>query len=120
MATAAKQGTSEDTKTIVTVLLLIFIYPIGVIVMWFWTKWPLWLKILLSVLALPIILVVIGFIAATVLVASNPEIQKLAECMTVCKEKTPEADCESYCANPEPTMTYDQTPQTLPEEAPAY
>lgn len=34
---------------IVTILLLIFIYPVGVLLMWFLTKWRRWLKILLSI-----------------------------------------------------------------------
>ena len=42
-----KKG-SFPTKTIVTILLLIFFNFIGIIVMWVWTKWPLWLKLLIS------------------------------------------------------------------------
>lgn len=51
---------STDTKTIIVVLLLIFVYPIGVIFMWIWMKWwPTWVKILLT---LPIILCIAWFI----------------------------------------------------------
>lgn len=46
------QGPSEDTKMIVTVLLLLFAMPVGVIVMWFWTDWPQWAKIVITLLLL--------------------------------------------------------------------
>jgi phage-related holin len=62
-------GVSEDTKAIITVLLLVLLYPVGVIVMWFWTRWPLWLKILLG---LPIVLLITGMLAAMLLIAINP------------------------------------------------
>ena len=40
---------SYDTQMIVTVLLLIFVYPLGVIFMWAWMRnWPLWLKIIIT------------------------------------------------------------------------
>lgn len=40
---------SYDTRTIVTVLLLLFVYPIGVIFMWAWMNdWPVWLKVIIT------------------------------------------------------------------------
>lgn len=68
-STNQAQGMSEDTKTIVTVLLLVFFYPVGVIVMWFWTHWPTWAKIIISSI---IILPILGILAAIILVAVNP------------------------------------------------
>jgi hypothetical protein len=51
---------SEDTKAIIVILLLLFVYPIGLILMWAWMKsWPTWLKIIIS---LPIILIPIFMI----------------------------------------------------------
>ena len=61
---------SNDTKTIVTVLLLIFLYPIGVILMWFWTTWPKWVKLIITI---PSLLVIGGIIAAGILVTINPQ-----------------------------------------------
>ncbi|MDO8570954.1 MAG: hypothetical protein Q7R97_05210 [Candidatus Daviesbacteria bacterium] len=52
---ATHKGVSEDTKVLVTVLLLLFAYPAGVIVMWYWTNWPRWIKI---VVGLPLILLI--------------------------------------------------------------
>lgn len=69
MASAQNQSDSESTKTIVTVLLLIFAYPIGIIVMWFWPKWKTWVKVVLS---LPVILLPFAFLAAGALIVANP------------------------------------------------
>lgn len=35
-------------KVVFTVISLIVWYPVGVILMWFWTKWPMWVKVLLT------------------------------------------------------------------------
>lgn len=35
-------------KVVFTVISLIIWYPVGVILMWFWTKWPMWVKVLLT------------------------------------------------------------------------
>ena len=50
----SSMGPSYDTQMIVTILLLVFIYPVGLIFMWAWMKsWPIWLKIIIS---LPLII----------------------------------------------------------------
>lgn len=46
---AKKDGMSDDTKTIVTVMLLAFAYPVGLIMMFVWTKWPVWVKALVTI-----------------------------------------------------------------------
>lgn len=43
-----KKPMSEDTKSIITVLLLLFAFPIGVILMWVWSKWALWLRLVIT------------------------------------------------------------------------
>ncbi|QQG40966.1 MAG: hypothetical protein HYV37_01435 [Candidatus Levyibacteriota bacterium] len=71
--TNQNQGMSEDTKTIITVLLLIFVFPVGVILMWVWMKWPTWVKILITLVMILPLLVVIGAVSALgLLVAVNP------------------------------------------------
>ena len=42
------QQTSEDTKTIVTVLLLIFFFPVGLILMWLWPAWSKKVKVIVT------------------------------------------------------------------------
>lgn len=59
----------DSTPTIVTVLLLIFMFPVGVIVMWVWPKWKKWVKILITLLALiPVFVIFLG----AMLLAVNP------------------------------------------------
>lgn len=54
------ESISKDTQAIITVILLVFMYPIGFIVMWVWTEWPIWLRLLLSI---PVILLIIFLFA---------------------------------------------------------
>lgn len=50
----SSMGPSYDTQMIVTILLLIFIYPLGLVFMWAWMRsWPIWVKIAIS---LPLII----------------------------------------------------------------
>lgn len=62
-------ATSEETKTIVTVLLLIFAYPIGLIVAWIWPKWKWWVKLLISI---PVVFVILAVLLFITLIAINP------------------------------------------------
>ena len=58
-------GFSDDTKTLLTVLALVFIFPAGVILMWVWTSWSKWIKILITLIPLVItflVFLLIGFI----------------------------------------------------------
>ena len=69
----ASQTENKESKShsMLVILLLIFLYPIGMILMWFMTKWPKWIKILLT---LPFILGIIGMIIGIFtlnLIASN-------------------------------------------------
>jgi len=47
-----------DTKTLLTVLLLVLVYPVGLVLMLMWMKWPGWLKFLIG---LPVFLIVVIF-----------------------------------------------------------
>lgn len=100
-----RQGTSEDTKTLVTVLLLIFVTPIGLLVMFFWPKWKWWVKLLVAV---PAILAA-GFMAIFLLgalVAVNPSKQiERAECMNKCTETNTTTECTEMCAVPDAIET---------------
>ncbi len=67
---AQPHGMSEDSKTLVTVLLLFLLYPVGLVLMWVWTKWKLWVKIILT-LPLPLMFLMIPLLTVA-LVAINP------------------------------------------------
>ncbi len=94
-------GTSQQTRTIVTIVVLFFFSPVGIILMWFWSKWKLWVKILLT-----FIFFIIPFIVATILiVAIDPAAQvERVECSQNCMERS-QADstfdykaCADVCA----------------------
>lgn len=91
---------STDTKTIITILLLIFVYPVGLILMWAWTGWKTWVKILIS---LPVILVACIPLSIGLLAMLNPgqSIRK-AECVKQCQNST-NPQCLSSCLNNLPT-----------------
>ena len=56
---------SYDTQTIITVFLLVTVYPIGLITMYKWMKWPTWLKVLLlSPIIFVAVVVLIAIVAA--------------------------------------------------------
>jgi len=47
---------SYDTKTLITVILLVTVYPVGLILMFAWMRWDKWIKILIL---LPFLLAVL-------------------------------------------------------------
>lgn len=58
-----------DTRSIITILLLLFFYPLGIIFMWFATKWPKWVKLLIT---LPIILTLVFILLTIFLITKDP------------------------------------------------
>ncbi len=66
----SSQGPTYDTLMIVTILLLLFVYPIGIIFMWAWMKtWPTWLKLVISapfVIAITF-LIIVSFIVGSII-----------------------------------------------------
>ena len=78
-------GASQQTRTIVTIVVLFFFSPVGIILMWFWSKWKLWVKILLT-----FVFFIIPFIVAAILiVAIDPAAQvERAECSQNCYERS--------------------------------
>lgn len=70
---AVNQNQSVPTwKTVITVLSLLFFFPLGVLFMFLWMKWPLWVKILLSAGVAVLFLIMIPILAAVVVIAINP------------------------------------------------
>lgn len=69
------QGASEDTRTIVTVLLLIFFPLVGLVLMWAWTNWKKWVKWLITAIFIfwtVLTIVLVGIFVAAVLVTVDP------------------------------------------------
>ncbi len=89
------QGISENTKTIIAVILLVFAYPIGLLLMWFWTKWPRWAKIVIS---LPLFLAILGILAVALLATINPVKQlNQAKCAQQCINSENKNTCMDTC-----------------------
>lgn len=64
----SSHGPTYDTLMIVTILLLLFVYPIGIIFMWAWMKtWPTWLK---AVISAPFIIAITFLIIVSFIVGS--------------------------------------------------
>lgn len=113
-AVPVQSGTSNDTRTIVTVLCLLFIFPIGLILMWFWTKWPLWVKLVISILPL-FLVALIGVFAVAILTTINPEAQiEKANCVKQCQGSANRQTCVSQCLTPSPTNN-----QVVPKPSPS-
>lgn len=53
---------SRDTKTLITVICLVTVYPVGLILMFEWMKWNKWIKFLV---ALPVFMILFVFIIMT-------------------------------------------------------
>lgn len=96
----APQGTSNDTKIIVTVILLVFFFPVGLILMWFWTKWPRWLKILLTVPLILTIFLFMGLFAIGFLAALNPNsAYNKGKCVSQCENSIDRSSCIQACSS---------------------
>lgn len=113
MATPTSSGMSNDTKTLVTVLLLIFIYPVGLVLMWVWTHWPKWVKILLTIPVVILVLITfLSIILAITLVAINPSAQlekARVQCIQNCQYSEDQFECESKCSPASSSTDLDPT-----------
>ncbi len=66
------QGLSENTKTLIVILLLIFAYPVGIILMLVWMKWPWWIKLLVALPTTLVFLAILGIMSVAMLASINP------------------------------------------------
>jgi len=58
---------SYDTQTMITVFLLVTVYPIGLVTMFKWMKWPVWLRVLvLSPLIFLGVIIFVAIVAAVI------------------------------------------------------
>lgn len=87
---------NNSTSSVVTILLLFFFYPIGLVTMWLWPKWKIWLKVTLTIV--PIILITI---IVLLLPFINPLIERrlapLSECVNSCKTSDINDSCIRTC-----------------------
>ena len=95
------QQPQDQNKTIVTILLLIFFYPLGLILMWTWTTWQTAVKVLVSCfgcLGCLGTVIIIPLIAAGMLSTVNPQLQiQRAECVKQCEVSASQSACIDQC-----------------------
>lgn len=103
---------SEDTRTIVAILLLLFAYPVGFIFMLGWTNWSKGVKWLVSIPLIISILAFIIFILGILFYArtarTDPyiptskqldEVGRKAICLQKCGLDTKDTACINTCMN---------------------
>lgn len=93
-------GEKLSKKSLVVIVLVVFLYPIGLLSMYFFTKWKWWIKFLIT---LPMILIVIIF--GLLLLSVNPQeaiekAEKLkALCSIKCSNDTNYEVCYNQCVS---------------------
>lgn len=95
-----QRETSDDTRTIVTVLLLIFITPIGLLLMWFWSRWKAWVKILVTIVVLFPLILIILFISGILVALAVPETfisNPTVRCQSLCNQAASPSACMITC-----------------------
>lgn len=113
-----QKGLSEDLKTLITILLLLFAYPIGLILMFIWMKWPKWVKILICII--PLILIIFWlFIFLVVLFPALKRNRSFMQEQQLCLEKCgnpiidengmtiTDPECSSNCYNEQKSYQLD-------------
>jgi len=93
-------GTNErlGTKSLVVILLLIFLYPIGLVCMYLLTKWKWWAKLLIT---LPLILMFFIFVLSILSINPQEALDKAAklkaECANLCSKDINYDTCYNQC-----------------------
>ena len=74
---AAQNTTNSNTlANLLTILLLILLFPVGAIVMWVWPKWQAWVKIIITIfVTLVFLFILLPFTAAILITVVNPQEQ---------------------------------------------
>ncbi|HLL61382.1 MAG TPA: hypothetical protein VK338_06715 [Candidatus Nitrosocosmicus sp.] len=90
---------SYDTKTIIVVLTLIFVYPIGLILMYAWMKWP---GILKFAVMIPIYIMILALVLS--LSASSSKYNFINssdkdQCTKACEVSSNGNECVKECLN---------------------
>jgi hypothetical protein len=58
---------SDDLQNRITIITLIVAFPLGLIIMWLWSKWPKWVKIAITLMPVIfyLLLLILAFMAGT-------------------------------------------------------
>lgn len=88
-----QNANTPSLNMIITILLLLFFFPLGLFLMWFWTHWPKWLKIILTILLI-ISTLLFGIIISSAgrLINDTAAIETYEACMHQCAVTTNYSD----------------------------
>lgn len=104
---------TDQTRLFVVLLALIFIYPLGVALMWLWMHtWARWIKVVLT--TIPLLLVTLGVLGFVVAVAQNFSIarsERLAVQQQLEISQSPSASLSAQYKQYQPPMTTRFTPE---------
>jgi len=91
-------GLSYDTKTLIVVLTLIFVYPAGLVLMYMWMKWSSFVK---NIISIPVYLVLLALVMNVIRTINSKElIQKdRAQCTVSCEVSKDKNTCIQTCLN---------------------
>lgn len=60
-----------NNQAIITILCLIFAYPIGVTLMFLWTRWPFWIKMIIAIPMTIFFILILLPILATIIILNK-------------------------------------------------
>lgn len=70
--TAQSIEAQSHTHTYIAIILLVLIYPIGVFYMFWFTKWPRWVKIFVCLPIIISLIAIVAILASVIFIASKP------------------------------------------------
>lgn len=103
MATKSAQNTPEPStaKTVFVIISLILFWPLGLVLMLVWMKWPVWIKIVVPIGMAFVALIVTSFIATLLVAFINPQAKvqmaRLQLCANQCESETDQNKCVTDC-----------------------
>lgn len=97
-------GISQDSRSIVVALFLIFLSPVGVVLMWAWTNWPGWIKILLTLISLWWVFAFMGLFGWGLSIGRDQG----KKCNQICQVAPDKNACISQC-----NESYDPNPKIM-------
>ncbi|MDO8452317.1 MAG: hypothetical protein Q7S79_01045 [bacterium] len=105
MAKAKTSSTqiSYDTKTLIVVITLVTVFPIGIFLMFKWMKWPKWVKALVLI---PVLLFTLAMVFSILVAIINPKgLVEKAQCAQSCETALNKEMCIEECSTPTETKT---------------
>ncbi|MBI4137477.1 hypothetical protein HY469_05450 [Candidatus Roizmanbacteria bacterium] len=111
---AVNDGMTEDTKSALVAVLLVWFYPIGVIFMFVWAKqWPTWAKVIIllpmifGVLILGLMFTVFGALFSSAMNSEEGFMGNIIQCTQQCESVADQESCMTQCMDLPENMDYE-------------